>query len=262
MATGGDTEAVESESDVEIIHDFRQPPRLEIPTIDDHRGRGILAGDWIKPDPVMTRQETRRYVISEIENWLTGRICSHAKEVAIAFPDPTELAAEIASGSWPAARLYMILWALERSPGGLLLPKDLERRFHFVGQWAADVCIDHLRGYEATESHAKMAVEFILTDRLPSGGVIADYWNYSPFEVLRSAPPLPDHDPAEALRSAPPLPDDDPPEEEVEDGTETQLDSFERFVIQGSLEVPVWFLLTFLGFLVAYLWLLVAAWRI
>lgn len=232
---------------MEIIHDFRQPPRLLIPTIDDHRGRGILAGDWIKPDPVMTRQETRRYVIAETEAWLTGRICSHAKEVAIAFPDPTELAAEIASGSWPAARLYMILWALERSPGGLLLPKDLERRFHFVGQWAADVCIDHLRGYEATEPHAKMAVEFILTDRLPSGGVIADYWNYSPFE---------------ALRNAPPLPDDDPPEEEVEDGTETQLDSFERFVIQGSLEVPVWVLLAFLGFLTAYLWLLVAAWRI
>jgi hypothetical protein len=170
-----------------------RPPPITIPTLDDHRGLGILAGDWIKPDPVMTRQETRTYVVAETERWLTGRICRHAQDLAIA--DGLTVEAEVAEGKWPAGRLFLVANALE---GTDIVPASAGGEpaiwYHSVGVWAAGVCADHLCGYEAGIPAAKLAVGFVTTDRLPCGKVIADFWDHSPFAALRSAPPLPDTD--------------------------------------------------------------------
>lgn len=177
-----------------------RPEAVVVPTLDDHRGRGILAGDFIKPDPAMTRLETRRYVVAEMRRWLTeSPIAYHAREIAGTVVEPAEVAPLVAAGRWPAARLYLVLAALEAMPRGLVeLPRDYEERFHAAARWAADVCEDYLHGYEAVIPAARMAVGFVTDDRLPGGQTIASYWNYSPFEALRNAPPLPEDDPPAA----------------------------------------------------------------
>lgn len=197
-------------------------PRVEIPTL-DHRGRGILAGDFvapdgsdlvartatragdfIKPDPAMTRLETRRYVVAEMRRWLTeSAIASHAREICATIAEPAEVAPLVAAGRWPAARLYLVLAALEAMPRGLVeLPRDYEERFHAAARWAADVCEDYLHGYEAVIPAARMAVGFVTDDRLPNGETIASHWNYSPFEALRNAPPLSEDDPPQPEEEA------------------------------------------------------------
>jgi hypothetical protein len=198
LADGSAPETVDL-TDNESLEEGEIPEPLKIPTLDDHRGRGILPGDFIKPDPVMTRQETRRYVVTEMRRWLTeSAMASHARDIAAVTVEPAEVAPLVAAGKWPAARLYLVLASLEALPRGVVtLPRDYEERFHTAARFAADVCEDYLHGYEAVIPAARMAVGFVTDDLLPGGKVIADYWNYSPFEALRSAPPLPDHDPAE-----------------------------------------------------------------
>lgn len=187
-----------SPGEAEIRED--RPAPVVVPTLDDHKGRGILAGDFIKPDPVMTRQETRRYVVAELRRFLTeSAIASHAREIAGTVVEPAEVAPLVAAGRWPAARLYLVLAGLEAMPHGLVaLPRDYEERFHAAARWAADVCEDYLHGYEAVIPAARMAVGFVTDDLLPGGQTIASFWNHSPFEALRNAPPLPDDDPPAA----------------------------------------------------------------
>lgn len=177
-----------------------RPEPVVVPTLDDHRGRGILPGDFIKPDPAMTRLETRRYLVAEMRRWLTeSPIVYHAREIAGTVVEPAEVAPLVAAGRWPAARLYLVLASLEALPRGIVeLPKDYEERFHAAARWAADVCEDYLHGYEAVIPAARMAVGFVTDDRLPGDQTIASYWNYSPFERLRNAPPLPEDDPPAA----------------------------------------------------------------
>jgi hypothetical protein len=43
---------------------------------------------------------------------------------------------------------------------------------------------------QTTEDVNHVALGFILTDRLPGGRVIRAFWDHSPFEALRRAPPL------------------------------------------------------------------------
>lgn len=259
-----------------------RPSPLVIPTLDDHRGLGVLPGDWIKPDPVLTRQETRRYVVAETERWLTGRICSHAKEIAVADPEPAALDTLVAEGKWPAARLYLVYRGLQRGdvgdiepPGGtrgylttceasgLELPIRTEEMLHVAGKWAATVCADHLNGYAAGNPLAALAVGFVTTDRLPGGGggVIADYWNHSPFEALRNAPPLPDTDSDSPVQSEAeeelPLvrPSLDAPLDAIDDAVrafmvkpmQLTLYGWQWTALVGVVTVYLWFIVLLLG---------------
>lgn len=239
----------------------QRPARLVIPTLADHRGAGILPGDWIKPDPAMTRQETRRYVIAETLRWLTGRLCVHAAQVGVEISGVGEVLAEVAAGSWPAARLHLIVWAMEIGKE-FPLPRDPTERYVYAGRWAAEVCARILR--EESEPRGAletMAAEFIRVDQLPGGGVIADFWNYSPFEALRAAPPL--SDPPEA-----PAEDEEGPQpvvntESLEDRIQRAEDHLFRGEATVRLEyggltltkkIPVWVLYAIAGVVVVYLW--------
>lgn len=203
LADGSAPQTVDLVSDDESLEEGEvretRPAPVEIPTLDDHRGRGILPGDFIKPDPAMTRQETRRWLVAEMRRWLTeSSIAAHAREICGVITEPAEVAPLVAAGRWPAARLYLVLAALEAMPRGIVeLPRDYEERFDAAARWAADVCEDYLHGYEAVIPAARMAVGFVTDDLLPGGQTIASYWNYSPFEALRAAPPLSDVDPPE-----------------------------------------------------------------
>jgi len=46
--------------------------------LQDQRGKGILPGEFIKPDPVLTRQETRGYLLAELDRYMEGIILSDA----------------------------------------------------------------------------------------------------------------------------------------------------------------------------------------
>jgi hypothetical protein len=251
----------------------QRPPALLMPQLSDHQGQGILAGDYIKPDPVLTRQETRRYVVAELERWLTGRICVHAKEVAVVFEgNPATVALLVAAGQWPAARLWLVLKGLEGVAEQVGLPADYEERFYWAGRWAATVCVDHLRGFEAVAPAAQMAVGFVTTDLLPGGRTIDSFWNHSPFEALRAAPPLPDRDPTIAAAVPLPASDVDTAEAEAEAEADTWaeaigpvgIESFLEHVtldvwkaLQLRVQVPLWLPLASLGAFTAYIWLVV-----
>ena len=202
-------------------------------TIALHRGAGILPGDFIKPDPAMTQRETRQYVLAELTRWLTAeRICTHAKEIAVEDIQGLDLVVHLAEGTWPAARLYMVLKTLERE-NNVVLPGDYEERFRFVGTWAAGICSDYLQGrpLETPCSAASMALGFVQTDKLPSGVVIESFWNYSPFEALRSAPPLSELDTPEPIdTNLPESPEDveEVDEDEVVDDEEVDEDEVDE----------------------------------
>jgi hypothetical protein len=169
-----------------------------------------MPGDFIKPDTALTRFETRRHLLTELERWLTGRICDHACQVALEVHDPAELCEFLKDGTWPAARLCTLLHMLEHE-SAFPLPKDFETRIYFVGAWAASVCSDYLHGFVSSTPVDVVAVGFVTTDRLPCGLVIESLWNHSPFEALRNAPPLTDEEAEEEAEEA---------EEEAEEADE------------------------------------------
>lgn len=194
----------------------------------EHRYAGIIPAYFIKPDPIMTRQETRRYIRQELRDFLTGPVfLAHAQAVYDASPalSTEELRSYLTDGCWSAARLVVL--------ARLLGSSDLAD----VGAVALAICQSHLdvsaelevyqgvdneedevvaaasedeeeeedseetvlEGEQATEEDGQsqttedvnhVALGFILTDRLPGMKTIRSFWDHSPFEALRRAPPL------------------------------------------------------------------------
>lgn len=197
----------------------------------EHRYAGIIPAYFIKPDPIMTRQETRRYIRQELRDFLTGPVfLAHAQAVYDASPSLSteELRTYLPDGCWAAARLVVL--------ARLLGSSDLAD----VGAVALAICQSHLdvsaelEAYQGvdnedevaeaaasdeeaeaedseetgetgetvlegeeedgqsqtTEDINHVAMGFILTDRLPQRKTIRSFWDHSPFEALRRAPPL------------------------------------------------------------------------
>lgn len=180
----------------------------------EHRGKGILAGDFIKPDPALTQQETRTYLVDELKRWLTGRICLHAKEVAAAFPDPMDLIQDLANGTWPAARLYMVVHMLRLEQGAT--------NYEDAAAWALRVCTEYLEGGTPQSPSAIMAAEFVRNDKLPCGRSIQSFWDHTPFDPLRSAAPLSEEDEVEIV--------EEEAEEEIVEDSEGEVE-------EGEVEV-------------------------
>lgn len=157
----------------------------------EHCDLGILPGDFLKPDPAMTRRETRIYILEETRRWLTGRICDHADEIHEAYTEGVHIdLVSYLSGDWPAGRLYVLFRLLSRQPD--LHPKiRTPEAFFYVGQWAATVCEKYLQGtLSVSDPATRLATGFVTTDVLQCGRTIESFWDHSPFEALRNAPPL------------------------------------------------------------------------
>ena len=216
---------------------------------------GILPGDFIKPDPALTQRETRVYILEELQRWLTGSICQDAKDV-----DAADLESYLEAGTWPAARLYAVLQLLEKDHSYILPPASEMDRFQFVGQWAVSVCSDYLSGYEAGIPAAVLATGFVTTDKLPSGRTIESFWDYSPFERLREAPPLTEESEADIFPEA----DAEPREAEVKPSIDDHLDGVTQLFYKVltsdlTIRIPVWTLAAAVGGVTAYLAVIVAA---
>ena len=264
---------------------------LLIPGLEDHRGLGILAGDWIKPDPGMTNLETRRYLANETRMWLTGRLVSHARAVAAlgaAIPDE-EMDVVVSGGLWPAARLYLFQSASALAPGGGG-GRDYEEQLIYEEQLmtaanrAADVCCAFLlNGTMPPENTVDMvALEFVRTDRLPSGRVIASFCDHSPFEALRAAESL------DLLLQPSVIPESSSSDSDDESDAETVVEEEAAEAVQGpnlsmddqiehaqdkvvafaagnltvrygdfETDIPVWAVAFIAGLCIAYLWTVV-----
>lgn len=139
------------------------------------------AGDFIKPDPMFTRYETRKYMLTELEHCIKRRL----------KPDTNEAldANYLHTISNPRNRLFHI--------GKMLETQNKQ-------ETAQDVSFTILESYLMNKhidydvyplDLVRMVLGFILTDKLPSGHTIQSYWDHSPFEALRNAPPLSDESP-------------------------------------------------------------------
>lgn len=209
-------------------------PRILIPTLDTHRNRGILAGDFIKPDPSLSKPERRTHILHELQNWLVNsmRIQTHAREVE--YNCLSNLEDEVTLGLWSAARLCLVA-----SHGNFDRIHDSQEKYHSAATWAYWVCYNYLtEGMQPASSNEELALGFVTTDRFADGTTIEDLWNWSPTHPLRNAPPLPDSDAEE----------DEEDEEyiDIEDSV-----CFHRV----RVEAPAWMWLAALLTVTFYLWL-------
>ena len=122
--------------------------------------RGILPEYFIKPDPLLTRQETRHYIRAGLTSFLTGApFLRDARALlgAAVAPDLEDLKA----GMWPVGRLVALARLLETD--------DLAD----VGAVALAICQSHLDASEEVERIAD-------TDGHTDGGGHSDQASVSP----------------------------------------------------------------------------------
>jgi hypothetical protein len=140
---------------------------------------------FAQPDPVMTRQETRCYLVEEFKRYMEGRIQEEAVRLA-AVPDMVD-DATIDLGSFPAGRLYRLVGRL----GSAVPAVALDEQIRYVVRWVVGVVTCHLADPDAIITSLESdALAFWKVDRLVDGKTIDSFWNHSPFEALRAAPPL------------------------------------------------------------------------
>jgi hypothetical protein len=201
--------------------------RVLIPSIDFHKGKGILAGDFIKPDPSATLNERQTHILTELHRWLSGRIQVHARDVWADNIGQDELVDMLDAGTWPAARLHMLVRSRTTATDDRTAP---ELVYHETAMWAASVCMQYLiDGVEADNSMVSMAIGFVRDDKLPDGRTIADLWDApSVFEPLRTAAPL-----------------------SLEDRIDAAVGIWEKPV---AVELPVW------GWVAVSVWVVLYAW--
>ena len=208
--------------------------------LSDHVDLGILPGDFVKPDPALTQRETRAYLLEELHRWLTGRICEHAGDIREVYDNGQRVdLVSYLSGSWPAARMYVLFRLLESRPTSYPWIKE-ENPFRAVGEWATTVCTKYLHGeVDTTDSTAMLVVGFVAADKLPCGSTIESFWNHSPFEALRNAPPLTDEE-------------DEEEEEEVEEVEEVEEEEVEVYKLDEDLASPLLFTLMLIAVATVY----------
>lgn len=211
--------------------------RILLPSFDDqivlHKGKGILAGDFIKPDPSATCKERQTHILSELHRWLSGRIQFHARDVGLVDMDKVEIADMVDDGLWPAARLHMLVEARVVNDSR----EAPELIYHEMATWATSICIQYLIDCENADtdnSMVNMAIGFVRDDRLPDGRTIVELWDVpSVFEPLRTAEPLP----GDVMS--------------LDDRIDAMIDDWDKPI---AVTLPIW------GWVTVSLWVVLYAW--
>jgi hypothetical protein len=166
-----------------------------------HRGVGILEGDFIKPDPVLTRSETRQYLLEETQRWMNGRIQLHALSIYAAQLTPADVEKDVGFGLWPAGRLFTLLMRLREMEA--VPDTDIDQQIDHVARWVMHTiqgCLERSESDPLTDLE-EYVMEFWRKDLLPNGSTIASYWDHSPFDGLRHAGPISVDDKIDTLLS-------------------------------------------------------------
>jgi hypothetical protein len=238
--------------------DIVRPPSLVIPSVADHRGKGILPDYFIKPEPAMPLWEKRKYILSEMERWFTSPLFhQHVKDAAIL--DEAGQLGDVTN--WPAGIVYThhkkLAWdnnyaetcvevyercAAYLSKGGYL-PSYLTRFLSNGGQ---------------LPSYLTLLLDLCT---LSDGKTILEYWETSDLDGLRDAPPLPENDSSDVEdENCSEVEDEncseveEEEEEDEEEAIDEQPERVENFKITVKLEFTMATLLFWLA--VWALWLM------
>jgi hypothetical protein len=166
-----------------------------------HRGKGILPGDFIKPDPGLTRKEAREFILAELDRWFNNTpLTEHALEISVAGLEVSR--EEVNGGKWPAGRLNMIVGVVyENLKNHELFGESFRYQLDSYKN-AADVClqlcVENLTmGIRGSDPISQLTFGFIETDLLPCGSTIRSFWDHTPFVPLRCAASLPTEESSE-----------------------------------------------------------------
>lgn len=179
--------------------DIVRPLPIHIPSVEEHKGKGILPDYFIKPEPGMPLWEKRKYILSELEQWFTSpTFIQHVKDAAIL--DEAGQLGDVTN--WPAGIVYSY---------HKILALD-----NHIAETCVEVyerCVAYLRDGGLLNSHLTRILDQCT---LNNGSTIEYLWDKSDLDGLRDAPPLPENDSS----------DDDDEEEEEEEENETPFDGF------------------------------------
>jgi len=180
----------------------------DVVVVDTAGDSSIPAGYFLKPDPVLTRVETRHYLMGELARYLKGSLLTDAVAALEVVP--------VGPVAGPVGRM-VYLYRLLKGDGKLPEGTVGEQMAH-VGRWIfsviqASLTVGLPSVPTAVTEYETLALAFWNEDLLPGGRTIGSYWDYSPFEALRTAPPLTTTEDVTALPPSPPSaePEDDMP---------------------------------------------------
>lgn len=180
--------------------DIVRPPPIQIPSVADHKNKGILPDYFIKPEPGMFLWEKRKYILSELERWFTSPLFhQHVKDVAIL----DEAGQMCDMTNWPAAYVYSF-------------HKKLAWDNDYAGTCVEvyERCVAYLRDGGLLNSYLTRILDQCT---LSNGSTIEELWDKSDLDGLRDAPPLSDEEDEE---------EDEEEEEGEEEEAEEPFDGF------------------------------------
>lgn len=183
--------------------DIMRPPSLVIPSVADHRNKGILPDYFIKPEPGMPLWEKRKYILSEMERWFTSPLFhQHVKDAAIL--DEAGQLGDVTN--WPAGIVYThhkkLAWDNNYA----------ETCVEVYERW----CAEYLSKGGILPSPLTCHMDLCT---LSDGKTILDHWGKSDLDGLRNAPPLPENDSSDDEEA-------DEDEEEEEEDIEEVIPTF------------------------------------
>jgi hypothetical protein len=187
----------------------------------------------------------RKHVLAEVVLWLTGPVLSAAR------------AATEEEESGATGQLIQILGAL-RSKEGADLPEDRDAALGAAAALTAETCQRFLLDSEAKpdDDVEDLMMDFVDEITVDGEQTLQDLWDHSPFEALRSAPPLTEDEDEEEPRVARQRPPTADAEEEEEDEADTYQNRMAR-LLEAPLEfkMPMGALVAIVVVVIAYLFL-------
>lgn len=139
-------------------------------------------GSFTLPKTILTRNEMRSYILTELRNWLCGSKMTVTVDHLIA-EDIDISSLTPCTGS---IRMYKIVRQFVGFSDGFWGARD-------IAQVCYGICANHLQNLSCPfNDETKNMVLGFLDEPLSNGLTVRTLWDHSPFEALRSADPLPE----------------------------------------------------------------------
>ena len=133
----------------------------------------------------LTQLEVRSHLIVEMKRWFESMI-----------PEVMRLCEELAEPDVNQNRMYAVLHFLEKSN---YLDQPVDQRIPLVTHICYSVCLNNLMKKALDSSTIIEMILPFLDEADASGKTIRGYWDASPFDPLRNAPPLTEVDEVDSV---------------------------------------------------------------